>query len=517
MAVVDVVAITSGDDGDDDTPLGMLRRKAATLKVGAETEVLPSGTALKAGSGATRVVKRRRSSASTGASPQRRVLQRDGSASSQPSVPPVYSDPYASGGSGGEPHDSDDSKTSSQGLRGGLLAAFGGSAEADLAAGAPPAPKASDEVLGGDVFGPEQIKAMTTDEYLRFMAELDTDSADPTKKMIEVFKSSETVGHEAEQAANKYIKWLETISVDGKHAAGGNAYQAFTRQRKADPALAEQYDAASKSTHSSDAKRKIREEFCRIKYAHELKQKRYYNSFATVDTTLGVYMNFGQAVVHYGGWSWPGAARCTRIAFAKCLRLRGKWVNFDWQSDTLECLILSRQHSDVLEQKWTLYEQQSTEEHQRTQALAGANPPASIDAAADGTAITTGGKSQGHKGKGKGKEKGKTNKEGKPKGADPPRGDDDDVKKLGKVLKEASRVKDLLLKSRGSSATLLARLQNDDPEFENISQKAKEKLIAAKVAVESGLDEFGNTFLLTDVAALKKKHAAKFLMTPLSV
>ena len=123
------------------------------------------------------------------------------------------------------------------------------------------------------------------------------------------------------------------------------------RAKNSDPKTAAEYNAAVKAPSPTEAKRKIREAYIKTKYANLLRMKTWQHSYATIDAELGKYMNYGQTVAQYGGWPWPEAPRAARRVFAKCFRMGGKWTHYDGQSELVECLILGRQRSEILEQK----------------------------------------------------------------------------------------------------------------------------------------------------------------------
>ena len=66
-------------------------------------------------------------------------------------------------------------------------------------------------------------------------------------------------------------------------------------------------------------------------------------------------------------------------------------------------------------------------------------------------------------------------------------------------------MKTSLLQIRGSAETLIRRLDQKDSQYEDISEAAAKKLKEALADVEAELGSFGEDFLLTEMATMKKQ------------
>ena len=89
-------------------------------------------------------------------------------------------------------------------------------------------------------------------------------------------------------------------------------------------------------------------------YSKKVSYKTHTQDYREVSEAFGKYMNFGQAVKHYGGWKWNSSIGAAKRTFAKAIRLGGKWIDYDESSELLTVLILEKQHRTIFDEKWSL-------------------------------------------------------------------------------------------------------------------------------------------------------------------
>ena len=145
--------------------------------------------------------------------------------------------------------------------------------------------------------GLDGIQNMSPKEYLEFVASIDIEEEqDANAKLIEVFKATAGDNDTKNKERERNMAWLEVVAKTGAHQSQDRVYQDFMREKKINKELAKRYDAASKGTKPNELKKAIRSEYAMVKYAKKLKEKEHLRSYASIDETLGKYMNYGQLV-----------------------------------------------------------------------------------------------------------------------------------------------------------------------------------------------------------------------------
>ena len=88
-----------------------------------------------------------------------------------------------------------------------------------------------------------------------------------------------------------------------------------------------------------------------------LKIRTHEESYSEIDENLGTYVCFGRVVEAYGSnFDRETAVKSAQRYCLKCCKMGGKWTMYDHMAEILLFLLLERKHSEVMLQKWGLFE-----------------------------------------------------------------------------------------------------------------------------------------------------------------
>ena len=155
-----------------------------------------------------------------------------------------------------------------------------------------------------------------------------------------------------QQPKTKLEEWLAAAIEQGEIRTAGPLYKRFLNALKDSP------DWADYKACKGDGERK---EF-RLKWANtEIRlisqTKKHSQEFSEVDTTLGELMPFGLLVESFGIlYDRELAIKLATKHAIKCMQMGGSWIGVDGMAETTLFLKLRKSHSQVMSEKWGLYE-----------------------------------------------------------------------------------------------------------------------------------------------------------------
>lgn len=111
---------------------------------------------------------------------------------------------------------------------------------------------------------------------------------------------------------------------------------------------------------SFEQKRDFRMAWLRKKYEQRLSEKTFMQSYRQVDTTIGVYMDFGKVVEEFGvHFDKRRAVKKAMVYCARCLKMKGAWVLYNEMHEDLDYLFVKSTYAQEFTKMWSLYERET--------------------------------------------------------------------------------------------------------------------------------------------------------------
>ena len=363
----------------------------------------------------------------------------------------------------------------------------------------PSSPRPSEDLEHGVGTG-----TFTDNDYNSFFEELDkmVVTPDNVAKFEEVIKAAVTPTAVVEEPK---LSKLEVVAQTGIFDVRDAVGQQFSRVHAPGSAAHQAYHAIQ----GRQNKQAFRASWAKATFANVLVGKKHQVSYQVVDTTLGEHMTFGSLVQHLGGWQWaPAVAGAKRLA-GKCAKLGGKWISQDAFTELTTFLVLKKQHMDVFEESWLQFQKEFSDKEVKNSGSA-----LLVEAAVDaGVAAVEGSNKATAEQPSKKIAGNKVKKEidlikAEP-GVAPKKGPGDEGHGL---LKEAVRVKALLVKHRSAAQALAGQIQSGHSEYKWANNPENVGILLVGLDTLNGrLNMFASEFLIQDSKIMQLKTGTKWL------
>lgn len=312
---------------------------------------------------------------------------------------------------------------------------------------------------------------------------------------------------------------IEKGDLDLRGALG----QKFAREHKTNSATWSNYNLDK----TYDAKKKFRVDWCKAQLARIIESKVQVKSYQKVDRKKGTYMPFGVLVEQYGiHYDRPAAIQAALRYAASCVKMGGNWCFYDPMSSIVHFLHLKREWMQEVGESWQIFKTE-TEGGEVVGAIGVGPVPALADGAALGAigaaplpALADGAlepvtaklpKKGGAAGKGaKGGAAGKAEK-----GETPPK-EKEKKSVFAEVSQQALQLKSKYNAAVATATNLVAMVEAGSPTWEWANNTRNIGALKADLALlNSGLTEFQQQLIVTDIKTLKESFGAEHLIVQL--
>jgi hypothetical protein len=107
-------------------------------------------------------------------------------------------------------------------------------------------------------------------------------------------------------------------------------------------------------------KREFRKKWCKEQYDNTEQRRAYSEKRTKVRLNDGVYMPFGLIVTAEGGWQDQDAIKAALNYVAKCICMRGEYLEFNEMTNRWEYLYVKKKVQDQFARQWATYQEPHT-------------------------------------------------------------------------------------------------------------------------------------------------------------